>query len=337
MRAAGRKPQTWAAYRVKDHQTTGGQDPAEDGNTPRANAVTAQRAKRLSHLQQVGRNHGFFRRVGQEHSALFVEEGDELIVSFDSAERVLDKTPDGLPVGFSALGRRESSLLSIMGRRGSFFRESALFTLFDYLIDDGFFDRFETILFVGLGPMCGYGAAAYSVAAPGARVLAVNPVATLDRDDAPFERRYRAAWSRDFTGRYGFAPKLTDAAEQVTLIYDPADAMSAAHAALFQGPNVARHKLRWGGMATGAILSAGNALDAVIDAALDGPLSKAELARVLRPARRASPAHLARLMTRAAQKGHPDLALTAAQYGQDAAPDHRFDNAVALLRAQRGA
>ncbi|MEL6952306.1 MAG: hypothetical protein AAFN09_04620 [Pseudomonadota bacterium] len=296
-----------------------------------------QRAKRLAHLQQVGRNHGFFRRVGQEHSALFVDEGDELIVTFDSAERVLDKTADGLPLGFTALKRRECSLLSIMGRRGSFFRETALYALFDYLVDDGFFDRFERVAFVGLGPMCGYGAAAYSVAAPGARVLAVNPVATLDRDAAPFERRYRAAWGRDFTSRYGFAPQMTDGAEQVTIIYDPADAMCAAHAALFQGHNVARHKLRWGGMSSGKILSTGNALEDVIDAAFEGRLTAPELARLLRPARRGSPAHLARLMTRAAQSGHPKLALEAARRGKTLTTDGRFDGAVAILRAHRDA
>ena len=41
----------------------------------------------------------------------------------------------------------------------------AVYGFFDQILDDGFFDEFDTIIFYGAGP-CGYAATAYSVAAP---------------------------------------------------------------------------------------------------------------------------------------------------------------------------
>jgi hypothetical protein len=43
----------------------------------------------------------------------------------------------------------------------------------------GFFDDFDQVVFYGAG-QCGYAAAAFSVATPGATVVAIQPQATLD-------------------------------------------------------------------------------------------------------------------------------------------------------------
>ena len=218
-------------------------------------------ATKLNRLAEIGRQHGFFRQLTSRHSVLHVEEGSTLIVSFDTLERVVNHAPENLPSGFSLVSAAECSLLSVLGSRQSWFRDPALYAYFDELTDSGFFDQFDRVLFFGVGPMCGYGAMAYSVAAPGSHVLAISPVATLSRDAAPFERRYRDAWSLDFTSRYGYAPLMIEAAAQATVIYDPTDTMSAAHAALFDAPNTTRHKLRHGGMAIGAMLQATGRVD----------------------------------------------------------------------------
>lgn len=309
---------------------------SDAGTKPSADITRLDQATRLNRLSQIGRDHGFFRRVGQTHSALYVEEGDTLLVSFDAAERVLQKSPDGMPTGFAAVERWEWSQLSIMGARQSWFRDPDLYAFFDDLIDEGFFDRFDRVVFVGVGPMCGYGAAAYSIAAPGAQVLAINPVATLDRDAAPFEQRFRPAWRKNFTDRYGYAPFMVDGAEGMSLIYDPTDPMSAAHAALFQSPNVSRLKLRHGGMSIGAILSVDNALLKLIGLAADGPVSTEDFARISRSARRNFLPYIGGLMTRADQLGHSGLALMAAEHGARLTLDGRFDKAIDLLR-QRSA
>ncbi|MEM9318530.1 MAG: phosphoadenosine phosphosulfate reductase [Pseudomonadota bacterium] len=294
------------------------------------------KATRLSRLSEIGRAHGFFRRLSSTHSALYVEEGDTLLVTFDAAERVIGRTKDGLPLGFRAVERDQVSLLNILGARQTWFRDEKLFAFFDELIDAGFFDQFDRILFLGLGPMCGYGALTYSVAAPFARVLAISPAATLDRGAAPFERRFRNAWSMDFTDRYGYAPAMAEAAEAITLVYDPADVMSASHAALFDGANTTRHKLRHGGMAIGAMLAAGGTLWDLVRRAADGPVTTLDFARASRPARRLFAPYLGKLIANADQTGHPRLALAAAEYGQRLVKDGRFDDAVQLFRGRLG-
>jgi hypothetical protein len=42
----------------------------------------------------------------------------------------------------------------------------------------------------------------------------------------------------DFTGRYGYAPDMLDAAEQAYVIYDPYERLDAAYAAMFTRSNV---------------------------------------------------------------------------------------------------
>ena len=293
-------------------------------------------AVKLNRLATIGRDHGFYRRLSHTHSVLHVEEGGTLIVSFDAMDRVVRHDADGLPLGFSLVQAAGCSLLSILAARQSWFRDQALYDFFDELTDTGFLDQFDRILFLGVGPMCGYGAMTYSVAAPGAHVLAISPAATLDRDAAPFERRYKDAWSLDFATRYGYAPLMVEAASQVTVLYDPTDTMSAAHAALFDGTNTTRLKLRHGGMAIGAMLQAAGGLMKLALHAAHAPITPEVFARYSRGARRRFPPYIARLMTAADQMGHERLALKAAQFGLDQLGDDRFAQAIELLRGRPG-
>ncbi|MEM1273802.1 MAG: phosphoadenosine phosphosulfate reductase [Pseudomonadota bacterium] len=306
-----------------------------DKNTA-AQISRLDKATRLNRLAEIGRTHGYFRRISAQHSALFVEEGDTLLVSFDAIDRVINHGAGGLPMGFHAVKEDQVSLLSILAKRQSWFRDGALFDYVDALVDDGFFDQFEQVLFLGIGPMCGYGALSFSVAAPSARVLAISPAATLDRDAAPFERRYRGAWRLNFTDRYGYAPDMVEAAAQATIIYDPSDPMSASHAALFDGANTTRLKLRFGGMSIGAMLEASGGLWTLLERAWTGPITPAAFARVARPARRSFPPYLGRLISQADQTGHPRLARAAAEYGQKLGDDPRFKQAAGMLRSRAG-
>jgi hypothetical protein len=59
------------------------------------------------------------------------------------------------------------------------------------------------------------------VAAPGARVLAFRPLATLDPAVAGWDDRFPQARRRDWTSRYGFAPAMLDAAAGAAILHDP--------------------------------------------------------------------------------------------------------------------
>ena len=68
--------------------------------------------------------------------------------------------------------RAQWSSLSILSEGESWFRENRIYGYFDRLIDDGFFEDFQTVVFHG-SQAAGYAACAFSVAAPGATVLAI--------------------------------------------------------------------------------------------------------------------------------------------------------------------
>ncbi len=125
------------------------------------------RADWLSRLSDIGRNHGFFERVGSEALALFVQEGDTLVVSFDRATRVCSEERDGLPPGFEAVQKREWSLLSILSTGDSWFRSQDVMAFFDTLAESGFFDSFAQVIFLGFGPANGHAACAYASARAG--------------------------------------------------------------------------------------------------------------------------------------------------------------------------
>ncbi|QBX99775.1 phosphoadenosine phosphosulfate reductase [Rhodophyticola sp. CCM32] len=278
----------------------------------------------LDHLTEIGRSHGFFERLGQHHSALYVQEGSTLLVTFDEAGRVYRQTKDGLPLGFDAVQRREWSLLNIMASGQSWFRDANLYRFFDRLVDEDFFDDFDQVIFLGAGPMCGYAACAYSVVSPGARVLSLSPAATLDREDAPFEMRFRAARRLNFNDRYGYAPYMLEGAEQATIVYDPHEPLGAAHAALYRGPNVQRVPMRWCGINLYPILESDGAIDRLVQATARGNLRPLRFAQITRNTRRNYPPYLFRLMTRALEKGHPDLARKVAVHGAKVTDDPRF-------------
>lgn len=288
----------------------------------------------MQRLDQIGNMHGFFDRIGADHLALYVQEGDTLLVSFDEVGRVMTRGQNALPVGFNAVSKREWSFLSLMAEGDTWFRDDALYTFFDRLIDDGFFDSFERVVFLGAGPMCGYAAAAYSVAAPGATLFALSPAATLNREQAPYELRFRRSWARDFSHRYAFAPAMAEAASQAFIVYDPGELLDAAHAAQFRGPKISRLRFRGAGRDLLGLLEPADTLDRCLKAAVNGKMSPYRFARITRQLRQTHPAYLKRLLMRAEERGGTRLPLIVARHGLAETGDAHFARAMMTLEAQ---
>jgi pimeloyl-ACP methyl ester carboxylesterase len=192
-------------------------------------------------LARVGDARGFHERIGDQHSALFVRgkgtAGGTLIVTFENLDHVRENTDDGMPWGYGFVTARGWSLLGLMAHGWTWYRDEAVLDFFDRLRDEGFFAGFDRVVFYGAS-MGAYAAAAFSAAAPGSVVVAISPQATLARDIAAWETRYRRVWRRDFSGRYGYAPDMAEHARQVYLFFDPYEPLDAMHAALFRGENV---------------------------------------------------------------------------------------------------
>jgi len=266
----------------------------------------------MDRLDALGEEHGYFERLGAQHAALFVDAGPRLLVTFETVEGAR-RGPGAMPRGLDHVTRNGWSLLALFSEGETWFRDAAVFGTFDRLTDDGFFEDFERVLFTGSGPS-GYAAAAYSVAAPGARVLALRPYATLDPAIAGWDRRHLGERRRDFTTRYGYAPEMLDAAERAFVLHDPGYGPDAMHAALYHKGNVTLLRCPLAGVRVEGMLDAMEVMPELTDLAMEGRLDRVAFARLWR-ARRSNPTYLRMLLKRAETSGRPAMAARVARHG----------------------
>ena len=200
-------------------------------------------AQWLDLLEDIAEERGYFEPLGPDHSAMFLDGGPALLVTFETMDSIRARTHSDVPLGWDLAMDNTWSQLCLMSHGETFFRHRAVYQFFDGLVDDGFFDAFDRVVFYG-AETCGYAAAAFSVAAPGATVVAISPLATLDPRVCEWDDRFLHMRRTSFTDRYGFAPDMVEAAAQAFVLYDPEIEPDAMHAALFRGRNVARIRCR---------------------------------------------------------------------------------------------
>jgi hypothetical protein len=254
-------------------------------------------------LDDLGEELGYCEPLGDRHRVLFDDQGTTLLVTFEDMQTVRGAGPGRLPFGLALARSRGWSSLCLMAEGPTWFRDPAVWRYMDRLVDDAFFEDFDRVLFYGAGPG-GYAAAAYSVAAPGATVLAVAPQATLTPALAGWDGRFPAARKLDFTGRYGFAPDMTEGAGRAFVIFDPVEREDAMHAALFHRPWVTLLPARRMGPNLEAVLRQTGVLDGLMRAAMEGQLDRMAFAEAMRIRRSFGP-YLRRLLQTAAESGHP--------------------------------
>ena len=265
----------------------------------------------IDQLEEIAEEAGFFEPLGPDHQASFVAGRDKLLVTFEDAETIL-RMPGAEPRGFAFARREGWAHLAIVARAESWFRHRAIYGFFDRMTDEGFFEEFDSVLFHGAGG-AGYAACAYSVAAPGARVLAFRPQATLEPDRAGWDPRFKTERRRDFSDRYGFAPDMVDAADKAWIVFDPAQRFDAIHGAFFVKSNVTMLRSTGLGPRPEAMLDSLGLHDDLIRAAMAGDLDAARFARIT-AARKADVRYQRSLLKRAEAAGHPQLAANVAAY-----------------------
>lgn len=258
----------------------------------------------LSAMDTIAEDDGYLEKLGSKHWAFFAEDRPTLLVTFERAEAIRARESQ-LPAGYAIAKARGWSLLTIIAEGETWWRDLAVWGYFDRLVDDAFLEDFDRVLFYGAGA-AGYAACAFSVAAPGARVLAVAPRATLDPSVAGWDRRFMKARRFDFTSRYGYAPAMTEGAEHVWLVHDPLATTDAMHAALFRAPWVTPLYARRTGDTTERALGTMGVLDKVIEDAMTGTLSPSRFAKHWR-SRRSYAYYLKSILAAAAAKKRPDL------------------------------
>lgn len=283
------------------------------------------------HMEFMGDSHGGYERLDAKHSALFLEDNQTLLVTFEDAQSVRAH-PDHVPMGWTIAEEAGWSQLSVMAEGDTWFRSEEIYRFFDELVDDGYFDEFDRIVFYGTGD-CGYAAAAFSVAAPGSTVIVVNPQATLDPRVTEWDPRFASHRRMNFTGRYGYAPDMLDAAERAFVLYDPENPFDAMHTALFTKPNVTKLRCRHLGPKLDDELAQMGILTEVIDAACEGHLNEQVFHRLYRT-RRNNTRYLRRLLDKVEAKNHPYLAAMLCKSVADRAKAPKFQKRLAELEEQ---
>ncbi|MCC5975842.1 MAG: hypothetical protein JJT81_17590 [Rubellimicrobium sp.] len=267
-------------------------------------------AEWYARLEEIGEEHGHFHRLGSDHATLLIDAGKSLLVTFETVEAAR-RGPT--PRGFDFAARLGWSVMCLLSEGDTWFRDPAVYGTFDRLSDDGFFEDFDQVLFLGSGS-CGYAAAAYSVAAPGARVLALRPQATLDPAMTGWDRRFLRDRRRDFTSRYGYAPEMVDAADHAWIVHDPVYAPDAMHAALFRRPNVTALRAPHTGARIEPLFDLMEIFAPLTEAAMCGRLDRSEFARLWR-ARRDTAPWLRAFYKRVESSGRTALADRIRRYG----------------------
>lgn len=248
----------------------------------------------LDLLEDVAEDHGFFEPLGPVHSATCIERGPNLLVTFETIESARGRTGVDVPLGWELASGHDWSQLCLLSHGETWFRHRAVYMFFDRLVDEGFFDGFDRVVFYGR-ESAGYAAAAYSVVAPGATVLTIAPQATLDAREAEWDDRFLHMRRISFSDRYGYAPDMLDAAERAFVLYDPENDLDAMHAALFRRPNVDRIRCRYHDAQIETFLYRTKQLQRLVGRAMQGSLTRGDIFRALRERRSYLP-YLRRLL-----------------------------------------
>ncbi len=282
-------------------------------------------------LHEIADEFGTAKELEPDHTAYFLKAGPQLLVTFESVERIRASKLSAEPRGFVYAREEGWSCLTIVSERQSWFRDQAIYSYFDALTDEGFFEAFDDVLFYG-ALAGGYAAAAYSVAAPGARVLAIQPQATLDPRIAGFDTRFKSHRHYDFTSRYGFAPEMIDAAMQAYVVFDPMQQIDGAHAALFAKRNVDLLQATSIGRDIETTFDGLGTHDDMMLSAMEGRLTTLKFAKLMR-ARRAHDPYIRRVLNRALKAGHTQLAVNLCAYVLRQSDDPFFRERLAELAA----
>ena len=290
-----------------------------------------RRGQWISAVSQIGEAEGFSEPLGKRHHAIFVERDDTLLVSFESLPGIEALSETSTPLGWEVSGRTGWSTLTLVSSRDTWFRDGRVYAFFDQLLDDGFFDDFETVIFYGAGP-CGYAAAAYSIAAPGARVVMLAPQATLDPRVTEWDERFTEMRRLNFTSRYGYAPDMVDGAEKAWLLYDPRERLDAMHSALFHRPNVTRLRLPFMGSALQADLLELDLIVPLLEAVAGDGLDDLAFAHMMRRRRDYTP-YLRKLLARLESDGRQALAMTLCENVTRRLDAPRFRRRLEAIRA----
>ena len=285
----------------------------------------------FARIEALGAREGSFTDLGAAHSALLISRKPTLIVTFEMSGDIR-RHSDQLPLGHALAEALGWSHLCLITNSQTWFRDQAVYAHFDRLVDEAFFENFDQVVFYGAG-MAGYAAAAYSVTAPGATVILVQPQATLDPAVAGWDPRHSEYRRLCFTDRYGYAPDMTEGAGSVYIIFDPEQTLDAMHAALFRRPFTTLLPCRNLGSDLMSALGEMQILPLILTSAASGAFD-AKLFATFYRSRRTHLPYLRKLLSKLDADGRPYLGALLARNAGERLNDDTFRKRFAELAGQ---
>ena len=163
---------------------------------------------------------GFLQKL-ERHSFLFHQrDAARLVVSFDNIANVNDLSFAREPWGWKFFRDEGWSHLGVFARTKAWYRDPEIIAYFEDKAREGFFERFDQVVFAGAS-MGGFGALVFSSVAPGSTVIAFNPQTTLDERIVPWETRYRYGRVQNWDLPFGDAADAVTFGEQCLCILRP--------------------------------------------------------------------------------------------------------------------
>ncbi|WP_341234997.1 alpha/beta hydrolase [uncultured Sulfitobacter sp.] len=215
-----------------------------------------------------------------EHSDITaIKRSDILLVTFDNLASI-DERPKDAPWKPWLNDRAEALGYSILGMQShnkDWYRRPDAAAQIKALQKLGYFEQFSRVLFVGAS-MGGFAALCFAHLVPKARVLAFSPQSTLNRDIAPFERRYPWPYRKfDWdTPAYLDAAEHTAAISGGHILFDPHVVEDAQHAHRLSAPKLKNVKIPFSGHTLIRTIAKSGALELLIqELAETGELSTA--------------------------------------------------------------
>ena len=241
------------------------------------------------------------------HSLMFVKRpSDRLLVTFDNLSNVNDDKVTREPWAYKYAQDAGLSHLGIMAHVSDWYRDEILQKRMQGLVDQGFFDDYERVVFAGVS-MGGYAALAFSSLVKGSHVVSINPQTTLNPELVPWETRYENGRRQDWTLPLGDVAKLTGKSGRVNIFYDPYHELDQKHIDRLKGANLRIFKCWFSHHKTAVFLRKIDALKTVMNHAIFDELTEADFYRLYR-ARRNLPWYRGSVSGYFRAKGREELA-----------------------------
>jgi len=251
-----------------------------------------------------GSGTGFMDKL-ERHAFIFHQRSaSQLVVTFDNIANVNDLSFAREPWGWKFFRDQSWSHLGVIARTKAWYRDPEVISYLETKAEQGFFDRFDTVVFAGAS-MGGFGALVFSILAPGSTVIAFNPQTTLDERIVPWEERYRFGKVQDWDLPYGDAQEALTEAGRIYVFYDPFFEPDRRHAMRMKGRNTLLLKTWFSNHFAAPMLRKLDILKPAMLGAMDGTLDPARYYQMLR-ARRRLPVYM-RGIEAVGQDRHPHL------------------------------